>query len=211
MAGTSSQAAWCRVLEHNKQYPSDFEDIEKHIPHILLDIRYATKNNFTGSPLSGYWQPRALLRSAPLKALCKAQLSLEKLGYTLLIFDAYRPQSAVNDMIEWVNKNAPEYQELNYVSPRSNHSRGIAIDLTLAEYPPGSCTATAFDMGTDFDEFTEQAHTDSPLISKTQKQNRQLLVSTMQKYGFTNYHKEWWHFTYTAGNYPEIFYNFPIR
>ncbi len=211
MAGTSSQAAWCRVLDHSKQYPSDFADIEDHIPDILLDMRYATKHNFTGSELSGYWQPKALLRSAPLKALSKAQQTIRKHGYTLLVFDAYRPQSAVNDMIKWADKNAPHYQELDYVSRRSNHSRGIAVDLTLAEYLPGTNIARPRDMGTDFDEFTERAHTESTLINTSQQKNRHLLVSTMQKYGFINYHKEWWHFTWTARKYPQIFYNFPIR
>ncbi|MHC8319813.1 M15 family metallopeptidase [Pseudomonas sp. GB2N2] len=124
----------------------------------------------------------------------------------------------------------PDFWHLGYVARVSNHSRGSTVDLTLtgptalpaAVWTPSAaqvdCTAPyaqrwhdgALDMGTGFDCFDEKAHTASPTINATAKDNRQRLSSAMEKQGFSGYSKEWWHFTYTGAAEPNNVMNFSI-
>jgi D-alanyl-D-alanine dipeptidase len=117
-----------------------------------------------------------------------------------------------------------------YIAPKSNHARGVVVDAALVRLPPpqtepidptrpyGNCTAPkdqrppdqSIDFGTDFDCFDERSHTDSGLVSSEQSQARKTFVASMAEYGFANYRREWWHFTFTrALGGPS--YDFPIR
>lgn len=123
-----------------------------------------------------------------------------------------------------------DFWRLGYVARVSNHSKGGTLDLTLTgpkalpveTWSPSAaqvdCAAPyeqrwhdgAVDMGTGFDCFDERAHTDSPTINATARENRQRLSNAMQKEGFTGYSKEWWHFTYTRNDALKSVMDFPI-
>ncbi len=186
-------------------YPLDFVALSG----MPLDIRYACSDNFTGSKLPGYERPKALLRKHVAEALWQVQHSLLSQGLSIYIFDAYRPQRAVDAMVKWAERNDPNMLVMNYVARRSSHSRGIAVDVTLARV----CNihgVIPVDMGTEFDSFSELSHTAHQEISPKQKYWRQLLVGEMGRMGFVNYEREWWHFTYQGKGVTGGWYDFCI-
>jgi len=163
-------------------------DLKHHIPEIELDIRYATSNNFVGKPV--YKQAKAYARKPVAKALLHAQNEFKTLGYSLKIFDAYRPYSITVKFYEI-------YKDTTYVaSPYSGsrHNRGAAIDLTLIDLKTGKDV----DMGTEYDDFTVKAHPTNESLSPDILRNRDLLISVMIKNGFSVYPSEWWHFDYNG-------------
>lgn len=162
--------------------PPELGDITSHIPAAVLDIRYATTNNITGTQL--YTQQLAWLRHEPLDQLAQAANELAADDYVLVIYDAFRPLSVQEKLRAVCNDN-------NYVAEISNHCRGITIDVTLA-----SAQGVYLDMGTEYDDFTDKAHPGTPLITREQKLNRQLLTDVLTKYGFKQHSHEWWHFDY---------------
>jgi D-alanyl-D-alanine dipeptidase len=161
-------------------------DLEKLIPTIVLDIRYATNNNFTEKVI--YTMPKAFLRKPVAMALLKVQDSLSKLKLGLKIFDAYRPYAATLKFFEI-------YPDTNFVAdPRygSRHNRGAAVDLTLIDLN----TKKEINMPTRFDDFSEKAHPDYMNFSDEVLKNRALLFNIMSYFGFTHYPTEWWHFDF---------------
>jgi D-alanyl-D-alanine dipeptidase len=169
-------------------------DVRLVDPTIMVAAKYATSDNFTGAPLPGYEANRALLRREAAAALGRVQKRARYEGYALKIFDAYRPVRATLAMVEWTERT--DRQDLlrdGYIASRSRHNLGVAVDLTLID---GS--GTEVDMGTPFDTFSEAAHTGN--AAGEVATNRTLLVRLMQAEGFTNYEKEWWHFSYTVAN-----------
>ncbi|MBN2165644.1 MAG: M15 family metallopeptidase [Marinilabiliaceae bacterium] len=163
-------------------------NLENHIEGIILDIRYATCNNFTGEVI--YETPQAFARKPVVEALQQVQDSLGKLNLGLKIYDAYRPYAATLRFYE-------VYPDTNFVaSPRtgSRHNRGCAIDLTLIELS----TKVEIPMPTEFDNFTEVAHPDYANLPDNVIANRAFLFSIMKHFGFTHYPTEWWHFDYTG-------------
>lgn len=164
----------------------DLVDLESFIPGIELDIRYATKNNFVGQPV--YSLSKAYARKPVAEALKKVQSNFISLGYSLKIFDAYRPYSITVKFYEI-------YKDTTYVaSPYSGsrHNRGAAIDLTIIDLETGQDV----DMGTEYDDFSKKAHPTNKNLSSEVLKNRQLLISIMSKNGFSVYPSEWWHFDY---------------
>lgn len=163
-----------------------FVDIEKIIPGIKLDIRYATKNNFTKQQI--YQSPMAFVRKPVAEALLKIQAELKNKGLALKIYDAYRPYSATVKFYE-------VYPDKEFVaSPKTGsvHNRGCAVDLSLINIKTGK----ELEMPTPFDDFTEKAaHTYMDLPAKA-IENRKLLKDIMTKYGFIQYDSEWWHYSY---------------
>jgi D-alanyl-D-alanine dipeptidase len=158
---------------------------------IRVDARYAGGNNFTGARLPGYDAPRALLRREVAAALGRVQARLRTGGLGLLIFDGYRPVRATLAMVDWAERTGRvDLLDDGYIARRSRHNQGVAVDLTLVDPASG----TQLDMGTPYDTFSEAAHTANgtgrPL------RYRQILVRVMESEGFTNYEKEWWHFSY---------------
>ncbi len=170
-------------------------DVRAVEPGILVDMRYATANNFTGAPLPGYLANRAELRREAAAALARVQRSVRDRGLGLKVFDAYRPARATQAMVDWTERaNRADLLRDGYIASRSRHNLGVAVDLTLIEL----ATARELDMGTEFDTFSEAAHTAN--ASGQVAANRQLLKLAMEREGFTNYDKEWWHFSFTVPN-----------
>ncbi len=158
---------------------------------IRVDARYAASNNFTGLPLPGYEAPRALLRREAALALSRVQARLRSEGLGLLVFDGYRPVRATLAMVSWAERSGRRnLLDDGYIARRSRHNQGVAVDLTLVDIPDGS----ELDMGTPFDTFSDAAHTAN--ASGPVLRHRQILVRAMESEGFSNYEKEWWHFSY---------------
>ena len=162
---------------------------------IRVDARYAGANNFTGAQLPGYHAPRALLRREAAAALGRVQARLRTGGLGLLVFDGYRPVRATLAMVDWAERTGrADLLDDGYIARRSRHNQGVAVDLTLVDPASG----TQLDMGTPFDTFSEAAHTANAVGRPLRY--RQILVRVMESEGFTNYEKEWWHFSYPVPN-----------
>jgi D-alanyl-D-alanine dipeptidase len=164
--------------------PEDLVDVQKAIPGIVLDIRYATTNNFTGKKL--YPFAGCYLRRAAAEKLAAAQAELKPLGYGLKIYDGYRPLSVQRTMWE-------VFPQPGYVAdPKkgSRHNRGAAVDVTLIQISDG----TELPMPTPYDDFTIRAHRDFMDLPAAVIQNRELLERIMTKHGFVGLPTEWWHF-----------------
>ncbi len=201
--------------------PANFVYVEKLIPDIVLDMRYTGENNFLGVPVEGYKKPVAILSKPAALALAKVQQELKENGYCLKIFDAYRPQRAVDHFISWARnpadtlKKAEFYPEadkkdlfsLGYISTRSGHSRGSTVDLTIVYYSTGE----EVDMGGSYDLFGEISHHGFLQITAEQKKNRNLLKRVMMKYGFQPYSQEWWHYTYQPEPFPNTYFDFLVE
>jgi zinc D-Ala-D-Ala dipeptidase len=202
--------------------PSDFSSLSELCPDLIIRADYAGPDNFTGETIPGYLAPKAYLARIPAQALCRAQQEARKRGLTLVIFDAYRPAKAVRFFQEWAQRPEtnpeikqayyPKYSRLQlfeqgYIAARSGHSRGSAVDLTLADATSGK----ELDMGTRFDFFDELSHTIAPGITALQRKNRRLLLELMQSFGFRNYSKEWWHYSYRPEPYPDHYFDFDVE
>jgi len=167
-------------------------DITSLDPTIIVEMRYATTNNFTGAALPGYLANRAFLRTDAAAALARVHDRLRQNGLGLKVFDAYRPVRATVAMMDWTDRvNRRDLVTNGYIASRSRHNLGLAVDLTLVNLRNGA----ELDMGTPFDTFSEAAHTANATGSAAE--NRQLLKSAMQRQGFTSYDKEWWHFSFS--------------
>jgi len=161
-------------------------DIKHYIPEIVLDIRYATTNNFTKEQI--YTLPKAFLRKPVADSLKKVQMELSKIGLGIKVFDAYRPYSATLKFYE-------VFPDTTYVAAPwrgSRHNYGCAVDLTLIELKTGR----ELRMPTEFDDFTSKAHHDYNDLPKDVIENRELLRKVMEKYGFKIYPDEWWHYDF---------------
>ncbi|HEY3113206.1 MAG TPA: M15 family metallopeptidase [Gemmatimonadaceae bacterium] len=162
---------------------------------IVVDLRYATANNFTGAPLPGYLANRAFLRREAAAALARVQRDLRPQGLGIKVFDAYRPVRATLAMVDWTQRvNRPDLLKDGYIARRSRHNLGLAIDCTLIDL----ATGRELVMGTPFDTFSPAAHTAN--ASGEVALNRQKLKTAMEKEGFVNYDQEWWHFSFDAPN-----------
>ena len=166
-------------------------DVQSLDSTIRVDARYAGANNFTGAPLPGYEAPRALLRHEAAAALVRVQVRLRTGGLGLLVFDGYRPVRATLAMVDWAKRTGRrDLLDDGYIARRSRHNLGLAVDLTLVDPYSG----TQLDMGTPYDTFSEAAHTAN--ATGRVLRYRQILVRAMKSEGFSNYEKEWWHFSY---------------
>ena len=160
-------------------------------PSIIVDLRYATANNFTGAPLPGYLSNRAYLRREAAAALARVQTRLRGQNLTLKVFDAYRPVRATLAMVDWTERvNRRDLLTDGYIASRSRHNLGLAIDLTLVD----ALTGQELEMGTPFDTFSAAAHTAN--ASGVAATNRARLKGVMESEGFKNYDQEWWHFSF---------------
>ena len=162
---------------------------------IVVDLRYATANNFTGAPLPGYLANRAFLRREAAAALARVQRDLRPQGLGIKVFDAYRPVRATLAMVDWTQRiNRPDLLKDGYIASRSRHNLGLAIDCTLIDL----ATGRELYMGTPFDTFSPAAHTAN--ASGQVAVNRQKLKTAMEQEGFVNYDQEWWHFSFDVPN-----------
>jgi D-alanyl-D-alanine dipeptidase len=170
-----------------------FVSARTYAKDIRLDLRYATDNNFTGRRLPGYCKPIAVMRRKPALALGRAQRRLRRSGLGLVVYDAYRPARATRAMVRWAQRSGNEWVlAQGYVARRSNHNRGAAIDLTLINLKTGR----PLDMGTKYDAFTTRSHTAN--AQGRVLRNRLRLKREMERQGFANYRREWWHYDFPA-------------
>ena len=179
-------------------------DIRSLDSTIVVDLRYATPNNFTGAPLPGYSANRAYLRRKAAASLARVQRALARDGLGIKVFDAYRPVRATLAMVEWTKRvSRPDLLRDGYIATRSRHNLGLAIDLTLIDLASGR----ELEMGTPFDTFSAAAHTAN--ASGQTAANRQLLKAAMEREGFVNYEQEWWHFSFNVPS--PLRFDRPIR
>ena len=161
-------------------------DLEKFIPGIVLDIRYATTDNFMKEKI--YSLARAYARKPVAEALKKVQNDLSKQGLGVKIYDAYRPYKATVKFYE-------TYHDTTYVaSPYrgSRHNRGCALDMTIVNLK----TKTELKMPTGFDSFSKDAWPSTPISDPLASKNRKLIIDAMEKHGFKVNASEWWHFDF---------------
>jgi D-alanyl-D-alanine dipeptidase len=179
-------------------------DVRSLDPTFVVDLRYATANNFTGAPLPGYLANRAYLRREAAAALARVQRDLRPRGLAIEIFDAYRPVRATLAMVDWTERvHRADLLKDGYIASRSRHNLGLAIDLTLIELGTGR----ELEMGTLFDTFSPAAHTAN--ASGLPAVNRQKLKAAMEAEGFLNYDQEWWHYTFNVPS--PLRFDRPIR
>ena len=178
--------------------PGTLVDVRAAAPEISVDLRYRTANNFTGAPLPGYDEDRALLRPDAAAALARVQGRLRTDGLGVRVYDAYRPVRATLAMVDWAERTGRQWVlDQGYVARRSGHNRGGTVDLTLVRLATGE----PLEMGTAYDDFSERSHTAN--ATGEVRVNRNRLVAAMAAEGWVNYDKEWWHFRF-GGDYPEL-------
>ena len=158
------------------------------IPGIILDLRYATTNNFLHKRLYPENTKNSFLREPAFHALAEVAKDLARRGLVIVIFDAYRPYSVT---VEIWNSVKDERYAANPVKG-SGHNRGVAVDLTLAD----AVTHQLLPMPTDFDNFSDSARQDFNGTDAKRIANRNLLKRIMEKYGFLSLSTEWWHFSW---------------
>lgn len=188
-------------------------------PSIGQDMRYAGAHNFTGAVVDGYEEPVCLLARPAAEALARAQREVLRRGYSLLVYDCYRPQRAVDRFVRWAGDGAERSTKAEfypavekdrlipegYIAERSGHSRGSTVDVTLTDL-----RREPLDMGTPFDFFDPLAHTDDPRVTGPAREHRDLLRSALAAQGFVNLPEEWWHFTYRPEAFPDTYFDFPV-
>lgn len=196
-----------------------FVDLGAYIPGIVVDARYATAHNLTGHPLAGYCAEKAFCTVEAADALVKAAEVFRQMGYGVLIYDAYRPQKAVDDFVAWSQEpenfatKAEFYPALEktdlftmgYIARKSGHTRGSTIDLTLTK------DGVPVDMGTCFDLMDDLSHHGAAGITEEQEHNRALLRGVMCWAGFAPYENEWWHYRLMNEPYPDTYFDFDIE
>ncbi|MEU2725772.1 M15 family metallopeptidase [Streptomyces smyrnaeus] len=134
---------------HEPKAPEEFVALRDVAPTIRQDIRYFTEHNFVGERIDGYRRPMCIVTEDTAKALARAQRSLLRRGYTLKVYDCYRPQRAVDHFVRWAEdlddeKMKREFYprveknrlfEDGYIAEKSGHSRGSTVDITVVELP----------------------------------------------------------------------------
>ena len=219
---------------------SQFVTLTDAVPDAILEIRYFGTYNFVGTRVDGYLEPTALLTKIAADSLKAVSDDVKALGYRLKIYDAYRPQQAVDHFVRWA-ADIPDtlmkqyfYPDLDksvlfdqeYIMAKSGHTRGSTVDLTLFDME----TEKELDMGGTFDWFGPESHpdfcgnpesgeftgdnTESPVgrsITPEQFHNRMILRAAMLRHGFKPMTSEWWHFTLKDEPFPDTYFNFPVK
>ena len=167
---------------------AELVELSRMDPAIHLEIRYATTNNFLGTPV--YTQARAFLQRPAAVALVRALNALKPLGYGLLIHDGYRPWYVTKMFWE----ATPAEGRIFVADPAqgSRHNRGCAVDLTLYDLKTGA----PIEMPGTYDEMSPRSFPNYPGGTSLQRWHRDLLRHGMESEGFTVYEAEWWHFDY---------------
>lgn len=201
--------------------PEGFVYVHQLVPTVHYDIRYYSENNFVGQRIDGYKAPTAILSMQAARALKDVSDELDEQGYQLKIFDAYRPQKAVNHFMRWAKdindtKMKPWYYpnvdkkdlfKLGYIAEKSGHTRGSTVDLSLVYKDTGQ----ELDMGSGFDFLDESSAHGTTLITPEQAANRKILKDAMLGHGFKSYSKEWWHYTLINEPYPNQYFDFDVE
>jgi D-alanyl-D-alanine dipeptidase len=194
--------------------------VDELVPGLRWDAKYATWDNFTGAPVDGYLANRIAGTKALCAALERAREEAAARGFGLLLWDGYRPRRAVEAFWRWAqrpedgrtkarhypNLRRAELFEKGYVSPRSGHTRGSTVDLTLYRLDDGDLAA----MGGDHDLMDAVSRHGATEISPLESANRQHLRAVMEASGFSAYECEWWHYTLRDEPYPQTYFDVPI-
>ena len=168
-------------------------EVKKYVPGVVVDLRYATPDNFMHKRVYPKGA-RCLLRRSVVRALSRAETHFERAGYRLELWDCYRPLSVQRYM--W--KLVPTPGLVANPKHGSNHNRGSAVDCTLVHLD-----GSKVEMPTDLDSFTPEAHAHAANVPKLARKHRRILQSVMRGLGFTTIRMEWWHFNYrNARHYP---------
>ena len=202
-------------------YKSDkFVLLKDVIPNIREFIKYSGYENFIGKPVMGYESNVAILTKEAANALKNANYEFNKLGFGIIVYDAYRPIRAVKEFVDWTknlddiknknkfypNVNKSDMIKNGYISEKSSHSRGSTIDLSLYYLT----NYNILDMGGEFDYFGEKSHYDYNGLNSVQRENRRILRDIMVKNGFKPIQSEWWHFTLIDEPYKDEYFDFPV-
>jgi D-alanyl-D-alanine dipeptidase len=212
-------------------------------PSIVQDIRYAGRHNFVGRRIAGYGAAECILTEKAAMALKQVQTELSPKGLSLIVWDCYRPARAVADFVKWssipvdTRMKTEFYPRTDkaklfsgYLSIRSAHSRGSAVDLGIVAdnapkqaYDPSAAQHACYapkgerfedgtlDFGTGYDCLDVSAGSENPNISEPAQANRTLLLDLMRRAGFKPYRREWWHFELTNEPFPGQPFDFPIK
>ena len=212
---------------------SQFVNLTDVIPDAILEIRYFSTYNFVGQRIDGYLQPTALMTRRAADSLKAVSDDVMRMGYRLKIYDAYRPQMAVDHFVRWASDISdtsmrryfyPKEQKSQlfvrgYIASKSGHTRGSTVDLTLFDM----ATEKELDMGGTFDWFGEESHPSfggnpatghyvpNGRITEEQFRNRMILRQAMMRHGFKPIGSEWWHFTLKDEPFPNTYFTFPVQ
>ena len=209
------------LIFNGQKLPEGFVYLENIAPSVKIELRYLSDNNFIGKPIDGYKRNCLIVTLETANLLKKIQQEVLKKGLHLKIFDAYRPQQAVDHFVKWakilndtIKKRfyyptvaKSELFKQGYIASKSGHSRGSTVDITLVNFK----TNKELDMGSTYDFFGIQSHPFFKGISKKQRENRMLLRKVMLKNGFKPYENEWWHFTLIKEPFPKTYFNFFVN
>ncbi|MGI5308059.1 M15 family metallopeptidase [Rheinheimera sp. WS51] len=222
-AACCSLASLSATAESSAAIPADFVDVATIAPSIQVHMAYFTPNNFVGTVIDGYKANKCILHTDAAHALAKAQQIATEQGYSLWLFDCYRPQRAVDHFMRWAadlnntKTKAEFYPNLakdilvgDYIAQKSGHSRGSTVDLTLAKQDNNG-QWQQLDTGSPFDLFDPISNVGASGISQQQQANRQQLLDIMTAAGFKVYNMEWWHFTHQPPAYTNTYFDFMIR
>lgn len=204
-----------------REIPNSFVNLKEQIPNLEIDLRYYGRHNFLGRPVKGYEANKVFISKEAASALVQIQKELNAQGLGIKVFDAYRPQQAVNNFKEWAldipdtaakKEFYPDVDKRNlfklgYIAEKSGHSRGSTIDLTIINLKDKK----ELDMGTGFDYFGEPSHHDYSNLSPQQKANRKLLKDIMEKHGFKSIEEEWWHYTLKNEPFKDQYFDYKIK
>lgn len=205
----------------SQKLPEGFVYLEKVDATIQKEMRYFSNNNFIGKKIDAYENDTIIISEKAAEKLALVQMELCEDNLGLKVFDAYRPQRAVNHFVKWAKvlndtlmKQAfyPDIKKYllfkkGFIASKSGHTRGSTIDLTIVNIKTGQ----ELDMGSSYDFFGVESHPYYKKISKKQHENRMLLRNIMLKYGFIPYDNEWWHFTLNNEPFPKTYFNFPVK
>ena len=173
--------------ETNEPADTDFVRVQDYLPDVAVDLKYAAQDNFTGQVIYSFTD--AYLRYGTVKKLEAVYDELSADGYSLKIWDAFRPTWAQFKL--WDVCPDPAYVS-NPTKGFSSHSRGNTVDLTLI-----AADGTDVEMPTGFDDFTARADRDYSDVTETAAANARYLEDVMQRNGFKPYSQEWWHYSDT--------------
>jgi D-alanyl-D-alanine dipeptidase len=214
-----------------------FVRLSEAVPDAILEIRYYSTYNFVGTRIDGYLAPTAWLTRQAGDSLRAVSEDAKRLGYRLKVYDAYRPQCAVDHFVRWA-ADIPDTAmrryfypdvdksllfEREYIMEKSGHTRGSTVDLTLFDMT----TEKEVDMGGTYDWFGVESHpdfcgnpetgeydlnADAPRkLTATQFANRMILRELMLRHGFKALDSEWWHFTLREEPFPDTYFAFPVN
>lgn len=201
------------------ELPEGFVYPDSLIQDLILNMEYATDENLTGKKIEGYDAPKAILTTEAATALQRAADDLRAKGYRIILYDAYRPQRAVNHLLSWVNDDGlpgkkqfypnltkQDLLNMEYVNPLSSHTHGSALDVGLA-----SKDGTPIDMGSRFGVYDDKTAYAPGTITEPQKTVRTILRNAMTSAGFEPIESEWWHFQLKNQPYPNAYFDFSVR